>query len=96
VRRGLLKKGRGLCHGISGNAYFFLALHRITNSIEPLGRANQFAAFAAAYFRELRTPDNPMSLFEGDAAYLCFCLDLNAANQKLTTNGWGHFPFLGF
>jgi hypothetical protein len=28
--RGLLKKGVGLCHGISGNAYLFLYLFRVT------------------------------------------------------------------
>jgi lantibiotic modifying enzyme len=30
IPRGLLKKGVGLCHGISGNAYALLAIHRAT------------------------------------------------------------------
>jgi lantibiotic modifying enzyme len=29
--RGLLKKGFGLCHGISGNAYAFLAMYKLTD-----------------------------------------------------------------
>ncbi|KAL7555278.1 hypothetical protein ACHAWF_019055 [Thalassiosira exigua] len=58
-RRGLLRKGVGLCHGISGNAYCFLALHRgrkifehssdetsELKSDEWLRWAHHFAAFA--------------------------------------------------
>ena len=33
-QRGLLRKGYGLCHGVSGNAYGFLAMYQVTS--EPL------------------------------------------------------------
>merc|ERR1712228_357651 len=55
--RGLLKtKGPGLCHGIPGNGYAFLALHHRnavrTGKVETpwLRRARHFAFFAAKYF----------------------------------------------
>lgn len=32
--RGLLRKGYGICHGVSGNAYGFLALYKAT--LEPM------------------------------------------------------------
>ena len=31
---GLLKKGFGLCHGISGNGYFFLSLYRFLFNVK--------------------------------------------------------------
>ena len=30
-KRGLLRKGYGICHGVAGNAYAFLALYNLTN-----------------------------------------------------------------
>lgn len=39
---GILKKGFGLCHGISGNGYAFLALHRHTKDPRWLYRAHKF------------------------------------------------------
>lgn len=38
-RWGLLKKGYGLCHGVAGNAYAFLALYRQTQDPKHLYRA---------------------------------------------------------
>ena len=29
-RRGLLRKGYGLCHGVAGNAYTFIHLYQLT------------------------------------------------------------------
>ena len=40
---GLLKKGFGLCHGISGNGYSFLSLYRVTNDKKWLDKALKFA-----------------------------------------------------
>ena len=37
--RGLLKKGYGICHGVAGNAYAFLALYRLTGDKKFLHRA---------------------------------------------------------
>ena len=42
--RGLLKRV-GICHGISGNAYAFLSLYRLTKKKEYLYRAKAFACF---------------------------------------------------
>lgn len=41
--RGLLKRV-GICHGISGNAYVFLSLCRLTGNAEYLYRAKAFAS----------------------------------------------------
>ncbi|TPX63719.1 hypothetical protein SpCBS45565_g06388 [Spizellomyces sp. 'palustris'] len=45
-KRGLIRKGVGLCHGISGNAYLFLTLYRLTNDIAYWQRAQCFANVA--------------------------------------------------
>jgi Lanthionine synthetase C-like protein len=64
-RRGLLRKGLGLCHGIAGNAYAFLALHAATGERGHLLRALRFASFAADNLTTLYSiPDHPASLFE--------------------------------
>lgn len=42
--RGLLKRV-GICHGVSGNAYSFLSLYRLTKNKEYLYRAKAFACF---------------------------------------------------
>ncbi len=90
--RGLLKKGLGLCHGISGNAYSFLALYRHTGDPGHLRRAEQFAAVAAdsvtaafdpaselsasAISQLTDRPDRPASLMEGIGGACCLFLDL--------------------
>jgi len=40
---GIIKKGFGLCHGISGNGYAMLALYRHTSDMKWLYRSSQFA-----------------------------------------------------
>jgi lantibiotic modifying enzyme len=42
-RRGLLRKGNGLCHGVSGNAYCFLSLYRATQNERYLNRVGSTA-----------------------------------------------------
>ena len=92
--RGLLKKGTGLCHGVAGNAYALLTLHRMTGDVLWLQRAKAFgsmlgspelhAAMAAAPDRQRRVqgvPDSPCSLMEGNAGCFCFLLDLAAADE---------------
>lgn len=84
--RGLLKKGLGLCHGISGNGYAFLALYRTTGESKWLMRARHFAAFMAKHLRTgrhnvfesalLLQPDRPASLYEGLAGATCFLADV--------------------
>lgn len=44
---GLLRKGPGLCHGIAGNGYALLALHKTSSHAGWLHRALQFARSAS-------------------------------------------------
>jgi hypothetical protein len=79
-RYGLLRKGNGICHGIAGNGYAFLTLHRATSDAHALDRALHFARFTwdERVTREQRAPDRPWSLYEGAMGTLCFyrdCLD---------------------
>jgi len=102
--RGLLKKGVGLCHGISGNAYALLALHRATvswnrnrnpdssqgiHTTEWLNMAVNFAIFALEHLDELaEVPDRPYSLFEGMAGLSSLLIDLCEPHRA-------DFPFDG-
>jgi hypothetical protein len=87
--QGLLRKGSGLCHGVSGNAYAFLTLWRMTGNEVHLFRALAFAAMlydsellaaAASYPDPQRAvvgvPDSPCSLMEGKAGVVCLLLDM--------------------
>ena len=40
-KRGFLQKGYGLCHGIAGNGYAFLALYNLTKDCKYLYYANK-------------------------------------------------------
>ena len=68
--RGLLKRV-AICHGISGNAYVFLSLYRLTGKAEYLYRAKAFASFLLDRADQLIAEgkmhggDRPYSLFEG-------------------------------
>lgn len=42
--RGLLKKGYGLCHGVSGNGYAFLRMFQLTRDLKYLHRAAKVIA----------------------------------------------------
>ncbi|CAG9466523.1 unnamed protein product [Pedinophyceae sp. YPF-701] len=76
-QRGLLRKGCGLCHGIAGNAYAFLAAFRATSDPTYLHRATAFASFMADSWRELAdVPDRPFSLYEGLAGAVCLWFDM--------------------
>ena len=89
-QRGLLLKGRGVCHGSSGSAYALLALYRATSQPAWLHRAIAMAywslldpavvAACAAYDDPMRlrigSPDTPYSLMEGQAGALCLWHDV--------------------
>ncbi|XP_078259901.1 glutathione S-transferase LANCL1 [Rhinoraja longicauda] len=76
-QRGLLKKGYGLCHGPSGNAYGFLAMFNLTQDKKYLYRACKFAEWCLDFGKHgCRTPDSPFSLFEGVAGTIYFLADL--------------------
>jgi len=76
--RGLLKKGPGLCHGVSGNGYVFLLLFKLTRDKLWFDMAWKFAEFI--WSEEGRktwdTPDEPYSLFGGIAGAVCFFQDI--------------------
>ncbi|KYQ90222.1 hypothetical protein DLAC_08823 [Tieghemostelium lacteum] len=75
---GLLSKGVGLCHGISGNAFTFLSIFQKTKNISSLYQAVEFAKSCCSpqIFELLHIPDNPLSLFEGKGGliWLLHCL----------------------
>lgn len=76
--RGLLKKGLGLCHGISGNAYLFVYLYLATRDLKHLHRAWQFVKFSMsdAGRATWNKPEKPYSLFNGLAGAVYFYTDL--------------------
>ncbi len=76
-RYGLLRKGNGICHGVAGNGYAFLSLHRTTGEEAQLDRALHFAraCWSDRVAREQSPPDHPWSLYEGRMGTLCFHLD---------------------
>jgi len=82
--RGLLKKGYGLCHGVSGNGYAFVHLFQATGNPKYLYYAAKFAEFCFDHGQHgCNTPDRPYSLFEGLAGTIYFLSDiLNPAASK--------------
>jgi hypothetical protein len=92
-QRGLLRR-RALCHGVSGNAYVFLALYKLTGDVKHLQRAQAFGRFlleradALIEGGEMHGGDHPWSLFEGLAGTACLYLDL-ADPENATFPGYG-------
>jgi hypothetical protein len=91
---GLLKKGPGLCHGISGNGYSLLRMYRVTGNVKYLYRAECFAKFldSSQSVMGCRRPDTPYSLFEGLAGAVAFCSDLFRVHDPPSCVPLG-FPF---
>lgn len=91
-KKGLLRKGPGICHGIAGSGYAFLLLYRLTHDEKHLRRARQFAAFMQTeeFKANSRVPDAPYSLFEGIAGTACFLSDLISPDDGYP----GVFPFM--
>ena len=88
-QRGLLKKGYGLCHGIAGNAYGFLALYQTTNDIRHLRRAKGFCQFIFDYGNhDCRNPDRPYSLFEGMSGTVYFLDDMEKGTKEAKFPGF--------
>lgn len=81
-KRGLLKRV-GICHGISGNAYVFLSLYRITGNTKFLYRAKAFSCFLLDRADkliskgEMHGGDNHYSLFEGIGGMAYLLLDMS-------------------
>jgi len=84
-RRGLLRKGYGLCHGTTGNGYALLALYNHTKDLKHLYRALKFGDWCLDYGKHgCRIADRPYSLFEGMAGTIYFLTDLlNPSEAKL-------------
>lgn len=91
---GLLSKGFGLCHGISGNTYIFLYLYQITSDEIYLYRAlsffsSNFDSRALLHIsctidrsrKVIGMPDHPHSLMEGCAGEGCLCIDTINYNE---------------
>lgn len=80
--RGLLKKGCGLCHGISGNGMVFVSLWRTSGDDKWLHRARQFASFALWWLNATERgeaevmADVPDSLYNGRAGCALFLMAL--------------------
>ena len=85
--RGLLKKGVGLCHGIGGNAYAFLALYQRTKDETHLRRAYHFVHFSLTEHRHrlFTQPDRPYSLYNGQAGLVCLSVDAEQAHKVPST-----------
>ncbi|KAJ8438248.1 hypothetical protein Cgig2_030613 [Carnegiea gigantea] len=85
-KRGLLKRV-GICHGISGNSYVFLTLHRLTGNALYLYRAKAFGSFledrALRLINEgvMHGGDRPFSLFEGVGGMAYLFLDMQDPTQ---------------
>jgi len=85
--KGLLKKGPGICHGVAGTGYVFLLMYRLTQDQLYINRAVKCAEFLYnEEFKKARTPDCPLSLYEGWAGTVCFLVDLLNIEQS-------SFPF---
>ena len=65
-QRGLLRKGVGLCHGISGSTYALLAVTKRNDNGVTQARVHAFARFAWEHLDRLeRVPDEPYCLYNG-------------------------------
>uniref|UniRef100_A0A5K3F890 Lanthionine synthetase C-like protein n=1 Tax=Mesocestoides corti TaxID=53468 RepID=A0A5K3F890_MESCO len=75
--RGLLTKGCGLCHGSAGSGYALLSVYQNTGDAKYLTMAAAVALWCADYFTHAeRTPDRPLSLFEGLSGAISFLFDM--------------------
>ncbi|WOL06039.1 hypothetical protein Cni_G14771 [Canna indica] len=93
-KRGLLKRV-GICHGVSGNAYIFLSLYRLTGNVKYLYRAKAFTCFLLDEADKLVAEgkmhggDHPYSLFEGQAGMAYLFLDMT----KSSLSGFPAYEF---
>ena len=76
-RQGLLRKGVGLCHGVSGNVFALLAAADVLDDRDGNEeRALHLASLATqwevyTHSGKMRLPDAPWSLYEGLAGMCC-------------------------
>jgi len=99
--RGLLKKGNGICHGITGNAYAFHSLFRYTGDEKWKYRCYMFVD--ASWNEEIQKhvlkykdptritkgmPDTPFSLMEGAGGTAVLYADLQGKNENVKFPGY--------
>lgn len=109
--QGLVQKGLGICHGVTGNAWpmLLLSLERTSSSVRSSASNDQLSRALAflLHATELpplstssrlgyRTPDRPFSLFEGFAGAVCAWADACAVIQNRRLSGSRTSPVLGF
>ncbi|CAG8519418.1 15503_t:CDS:2 [Acaulospora colombiana] len=78
---GMIRKGVGLCHGVSGNAYTFLSVYKLTEDPKYLQWALEYAEVCTQWEErtrknEFRLPDRPWSLWEGLGGSVWLLTDL--------------------
>ncbi|KAI9140244.1 hypothetical protein BKA69DRAFT_1125828 [Paraphysoderma sedebokerense] len=78
--RGVLRKGPGLCHGLSGSLFTFLANYMEYRDDADMYRSSIIAQYILESEKltrqgELRIPDRPWSLFEGIAGAVWAMID---------------------
>jgi len=86
--KGILRKGNGICHGISGNGYALHHLYKITGDESWLKKSfcfalatdnkdvqNECMKFKDPQRRKGGIPDTPFSLMEGNGGLICFLSD---------------------
>jgi len=88
-RKGLIKKGNSICHGIIGNGFVFFELFKLTQEIKWKVRGMKFAL--ATFDNEIQkicaetedqqrlvkgVPDTPYSLMEGQGGLITFFSDI--------------------
>jgi hypothetical protein len=99
--RGILKKGNGICHGITGNAYGLYYIYKITSNSDWLNKA--YCMTLASIDKDIQNicseydhpqrmvtgiPDTPYSLMEGEGGSICLYSDI--------LNGSEYMLFPGF
>ena len=84
------RKGVGLCHGISGNAYALI----IAGEVD---KCYCFVDFMLDHVDSLKhTPDRPYSLYEGLAGAVCLLSDILAISKSIIKVGDIKFPAYQF
>lgn len=104
-KKGILKKGFSLCHGITGNAYFLYTLYRYTNNKMWLQRFFDFSflIFNTSINNIISTtedsrryvvgvPDTPYSLMEGMGGTICLFSEILATFLNKDKENYIYFP----
>lgn len=99
--RGILKKGNGICHGITGNSYGLYYIYKITSNPDWLNKAycitiasldKDIQIICSEYDNPQRMvtgiPDTPYSLMEGEGGTICFYSDILNGSEFMLFPGY--------